>query len=333
MSSAFTYRFHTAILAVNRQIHEEASETLRSNKFILISPVWPGLSIFKHQIGLPIVMENQTHGAAFKSHALRVHLQASSSSLRYAGMENAKPASFLMVSHELQSLCFLFKYLYTACETSAQQVTHRGGNQASNLHLSKKPYAKLANPTLKIFVQDEAMSSKSIKSLLEPFRTVSFGMQNVKVLDIGNELQGYAQDLKHKMAPRSVWTKAQAWDWFEIIRELKAQGDQYVNVGDLASAEMRYGFVLRFAMGPAIHSVQREAYTPETSKIMKMIDCVILMCAVAENAVQIAREALDATRFRATMTLLGKMVGHFQSLPGKVEDTSDLVKPLQWLML
>lgn len=76
MSSAFTYRFHTAILAINRQIYEEASETLPSNKFVLVSHVWPGLSILKHQIGLPIVMENQTHGAAFKSHALRVHLQA-----------------------------------------------------------------------------------------------------------------------------------------------------------------------------------------------------------------------------------------------------------------
>jgi hypothetical protein len=77
LSSAHTYRFHTSLLTVNRQLHEEASVVLKSNGFVVVSILWPNLPVCKHHLGVPIVTETKTHVARFGMHVLRVHFQAS----------------------------------------------------------------------------------------------------------------------------------------------------------------------------------------------------------------------------------------------------------------
>jgi len=57
-SWAYTFHFDTSVLAVNKQIHKEATKVLRQNTFIVVSDRWPGLAYKKHRYNLPVVTEN-----------------------------------------------------------------------------------------------------------------------------------------------------------------------------------------------------------------------------------------------------------------------------------
>jgi hypothetical protein len=67
--------------------------------------------------------------------------------------------------------------------------------------------------SLKLSIKDHKfvhLDSNSIRALLEPFRTVAFGMQIVKFCNLRQDLIEYAQDMERAMAPRSVWLNALA---------------------------------------------------------------------------------------------------------------------------
>ncbi|KAK4547020.1 hypothetical protein LTR36_001241 [Oleoguttula mirabilis] len=59
MSTAHTYSFHTSILGVNHQIHDEATKVLRKNAFVVVSFEWPGLKESTHMFDVPIVTERK----------------------------------------------------------------------------------------------------------------------------------------------------------------------------------------------------------------------------------------------------------------------------------
>ncbi|KAK6390698.1 hypothetical protein LTR65_005302 [Meristemomyces frigidus] len=72
--NAHTYSFHTSILGVNHQIHDEATKVLRKNAFVVVSFEWPGLKESTHMFDVPIVTERKRLVARFANHSLRVHI-------------------------------------------------------------------------------------------------------------------------------------------------------------------------------------------------------------------------------------------------------------------
>ena len=67
-SVAYTYRFHTNILRVNKQISTEAKGTpYRDNVFVVVSCRWPSFGATMHAYDVPIVKEHLQAAARFEA--------------------------------------------------------------------------------------------------------------------------------------------------------------------------------------------------------------------------------------------------------------------------
>jgi hypothetical protein len=91
-----TYRFEVNVLAVNREIRDEANDVLMKNHFVAVSYRWAQLGYWKHSMDLPIVTENQSHIANFQKHILRVHVKGPN---RFSKGESLE--SFLILAADL----------------------------------------------------------------------------------------------------------------------------------------------------------------------------------------------------------------------------------------
>lgn len=333
MSDAPTYKFHTNILQVNRQIHNEALEILRSNNFVLVSYTWPELSILKHQIGLPVVTEHQGDGAAFQLQALRVHARAASDYAKTTKPKQAKPESFVIVGDEIQTLCFFLKYMHIFHPASARYVVHVGGDRADNVTLVKTPDMGhgVNSSSLKIRINHAAgrqLPSNAIKSLLEPFREISLGAQNAKVSNVPSELSNYAHELEQSMGRRIIWLKARLWDFFNLIRTLKFQGDNSFRRNDLGSAGMQYSCVTRVFERNPFFALDPFLFTGETAELAGTISCVAMVSAITKFAIQIQVLQYDYASASAMVDLIEGATAHYSIVMGSQRDVPDYITQL-----
>ena len=183
---------------------------------------------------MPIVTENRSHVANFEGSVLRAHIEAPRVVL---DEEDVKIESFLMLANDLPKLCVVIKSIQATFPLPVRIVRYTGGDpptffKATGMQVSPP---KKGIPTLKLRIEDQKHcqhSSQSVKTLLEPFRAVPFGMQNVKLLNIPEDSKAYAQDLKDHISPWTVWLIAVAWNYLELVRELKQQSDSLVVAGN-----------------------------------------------------------------------------------------------------
>lgn len=315
-SSAHTFKFQTNIVATNQQIHEETSPVLKSNNFIVVSYRWPDLAKIKHHLGVPIVTESHSHVARFKKHALRVHLHSPPDT---KGRGSLSVESFLMVAQDLPSLSIFIRYLYTLIPSPAARIAYSANEPACNYtHLQPPNVSIKSVPTLKIRLEidKEMQIGRNIEqTLLELFRTVVYGLQKINVQNICEDLTEYSLDLTTNMGPRTIWITALAWEFYELVRDIKRQADDLVRAGNFTQAKARYHAILLWSTACEIFHLERSMYNADVVWIVSRIDAMVVSSAFCENALNIADESFKADEAWGIAQLASNNLNHAMDMP------------------
>ncbi|KAI7214714.1 hypothetical protein KC343_g3378 [Hortaea werneckii] len=240
-SAAHTYRFHVNILAVNKQIRQEATEELlRRNTFVLISWKWDGLGALLHQFDLPIIADNQKAVAKFKMHALRLHLSFTT--------EKGQIKSLLMLHSDLEVFCRAVRYLGAVLDWPAHFVVKHSKPTGDWFGV----YTNHHYPAfvMKIQLNDvdgesEAENIEKKAKLLAPLVDLRIAGQKLKLLrphvgETQSEFAKIVDDLTKLAAPSLVWVKLAAWDLLDISLDRMAAANELCGKGEYDRALMHY---------------------------------------------------------------------------------------------
>jgi hypothetical protein len=190
-------------------------------------------------------------------------------------------------------------------------------------------------PTLKVRIEtgnDGSPNSGAIKGLLEPFRTVAYGLQKVQVLNTGSnpELKEYVGDLTKAMSPRCIWTNALVWNYLEIMRALKTEADELVNAGHLQQARIRYFDVTYWYGDGALAWLQPAAYTPEVAEVVAMLYRIVIMCAIIINAIYIRWQIFNSKDYTDVLKWISTAMKHMAIIPGRQRLPDSLTVAISW---
>ena len=291
-------------------MYDETTQIVKSNPFITVSARWPAFAAMVHDMGIPIVTENQSRVARFKHSVLRVHFQKPA----YAHKaQETRLQSFVMIADELSRLCTLIRYLHTGIPSPADHIRYARGNPPDDCRISSRNNPANSEPSLKFRVerrQHGELKSPSIKALLEPFRAAAFGLQIVRFLNIPPDLNEYAQDLKQAMSPRCVWFNAQAWHYLELVGEVKRQADALVVAGDTTRACRTYHHACMLWQVCPIFTLKKDMYTEEVASVVVQINIVLIKCAMIVNLIQVKHEVIEVTASKARLSLVEGIASH-----------------------
>lgn len=226
VKEALTYRFHTAILATNRRISEEAQEVLfRQNTFIVVSTNWSFLAPFMKFEGVAMI---SNHGVkTITQHHLSVIVDITGiQSLQRTLVDEMD--SFLIVAEDLP---LFTRYL------GMMNLVHGATSGGFRVKLEVRA-TKLGNrrPALQ-------------KRLLEPFKDVR-GAYLTATLE-GEVDPAYRAEVLRAMLPRiphgqNGKVQADRWHMYRLAKMFKIEGDEAFKAGDLRRALDRYSRMLRF---------------------------------------------------------------------------------------
>ncbi|RMX84638.1 hypothetical protein D0869_04436 [Hortaea werneckii] len=245
LSAAHTYRFHVNILAVNKQINEEAAkELLLRNTFVVVSWRWEELGETLNGFDIPIITENQTAVAKFKNHSFRLHLDCPG--------ERGPVRSLLMLHSDLNAFCRTIRFLGAIVEGPAHFVLQKSESAGGSFGA----YSNNCSPAFRTMIrfnrvdansEEEAVNKKG--ELLAPLAELHVAGQKLVVLDpeareAQSDFTKIVDDLTKLAAPSLVWVRVAAWDLLDISLGLMADGNKLCREGDYRRALRHYSSVI-----------------------------------------------------------------------------------------
>ena len=213
------------------------------NTFVVISFQWKGLEVTKHSMNTPIVTENRTHVARFRSHSLRIHITAPEGDARETPV-----LSFLMLAVDLPQLCDFLQLLFFTRRPPCKIAVRLQPDSNLKWLLLHDPEA-LPGSRIRTQLQLRAPHGNSMSvacgdSLLRPFKTLVMGDQQVTIKDpTGHTLSGF-QGLQNLMGPQVVWLAPIAWRMFEITCKMKVDADALMDLNLLQLAAQKYTAII-----------------------------------------------------------------------------------------
>jgi hypothetical protein len=245
-NNAHTYRFETAILAVNHQIHDEATELLVSNNFVVISFEWAGLGLIKHVQDVPLVTENQKAVSKFTMHHLRVHIKANSKDL-----SQVPTHSFLMVASDLPCFCRTMQWEFFHMRAKGRAVIQRIEEDPKNGYMSFEYDEGYNGRAVSTKIQLRSIPAKPMSAalqatLLKPFENMTILTQNVKLMDLASHDLSVTV-LQKRMSPKVVFVKPMVWRALELAQDLKRMGEEMILRNLSTRAYLKYQALI-FAM-------------------------------------------------------------------------------------
>lgn len=251
-----SYKFETAILAVNREIHGEAEEYLyKNNIFIVASLAWPGFATgeFGGMLWVPLV--NAKNVAKMKHYTLRLHFTPSRD-VRNPMPDNragdkAHMETFLLLEKDFHAFCNTMRYhvgflsgftIAIADEGPDGSVVAGFGGTIPDRYKAIKP----AN--MKIQLRDTPFRTTDAAfqgRLMDVLGKISCASMRVSVTgDLRVADPGYIRHLKGVMGPVLLSRHAAMWANFEILRDAKYVADEAARSGELQVAASLYAEVL-----------------------------------------------------------------------------------------
>ena len=278
-SASDTYRFHTTILLVNREIYKEAIQTLRTNNFIVVSHEWELLTCLKHRLSVPIVTENKDHVARYKLHDARVHINAPSTSI----FKSKQPAAFLMLSHDLPTFTRMISRVLCTTPTLATLITHLDRTPPHSF-VSTPPNNHARNAiNVKIQFQPTIVDNhQACKDMLEPFRATFLAGDKFKVLNAAAPLKDYTENLTKTVQSKTAWNIGIAWHIIDMLKALKAQADCLTRAGDLQRASTLYTSIWSPHRGCPILNLDPKLYQSDLGPAVARICCVMMDAAMTD---------------------------------------------------
>ncbi|KAL8936684.1 MAG: hypothetical protein Q9211_004060 [Gyalolechia sp. 1 TL-2023] len=244
------YEFHTAILSVNKRIHQIAHAILyQENRFIVVSSDWDLIipSMVMHQVSLVVFKRN--HVASFEQHVTRLHLAFASKYFKDRKEQFPDCKTFIMLHNDLPDLVRM-------------------------LHILDLCYGGIKCPfglTLRVDPSIPGTSDLSFqKELLEPFRRLTSPGLNVKIL--GCVDTGYAQGLVADMTYPIRWARVVVWQLYSIMVSIIKAAEEASRLG--------YDYTTAFAIYEECKRVWSRARTNNTQLLYVEDSGFYTSCAV-----------------------------------------------------
>ncbi|KAK3715082.1 hypothetical protein LTR37_007292 [Vermiconidia calcicola] len=333
-SSANTYRFHPSILAVNREMHEEAKQVLLSNHFIVVSHIWPEMAEYKHWLGVTIVTENQAHIAKFRHHVVRFPAQARPGSL---GHEKQCVQSFLMVASNIAEFCRLMQWFHYQGVSRAQLLTRFHDMRPHGYYLHAQSVDMPAKPPfLKVQFQDrELMEQKPdvARGLVSPLRQVVAGLQIVKIINAPKLIQPFVQSVICTMSPKTIWTVALAWDMVETLINMKQKAEALLMSGKLEKALVWYNSISQLYDSCNILHLEQRAYESDPGSAVAALFHLMLTAAIMHGFVSLRLRNMTWTEADGLTGKIYHIKDHGGRLPFPVRAAVACLEPeAAWLI-
>ncbi|KAI7089032.1 hypothetical protein KC356_g2721 [Hortaea werneckii] len=231
-----SYKFHTNILAVNRQIRKEATEVLRSNDFVRVTTNWS----LDEDLKVPLVCDLAHRNHHFEH--LRIEYKLHVKSLTISHDQERK---LVVVRFGLIKLCrFLQLYLLT-CPSFVPVVVYGTGSKDNRRRQVQIPLDKFSKYDSLIIYHgrvDKPLPESTKRHLLKPFQNLIIGGQSMEINMMLPEHE--VASFKLFVAPPVTNTLPMTWRLFELAREMKAAADQRVSFFpefDMESAKVQLG--------------------------------------------------------------------------------------------
>lgn len=256
------YRFHTNILAVNKNIYKESQEYLyKNNTFVVASAEWhldgfpPGESLLTSNFWTPVV--TGTHAAKMRHHSLRLHVtqgeNAESRLLESTGSRKKAPIrSCVILANDLEALCTTLR-CYVLLHPGFAILIEDGpfprglevvGVTGHDGKIDKSSRVKIQFRDTPFRPRDANMQSKMFSSL----RQIVCGGLRVTFDGALPEHVDRVQRTKDAMGPILVSRHACHWKIFEVMCKAKQLADNAVSVGELQLASRMYLAIMGDAM-------------------------------------------------------------------------------------
>ena len=247
------YKFETAILTVNREIHDEAEEYLyKNNVFIVASFEWPRFATgpFGGMAWVPIV--NAKKVSRMKHHTMRLHftptLDVRTSTPGYRAGGKIPIQSFLILKEDFHTFCntmryhvgFLPGFAIVIADQGPPLVTGMGGIMP-NSHKAVTP------ASIKVQLRDTPFRTPDDvfqRDLLDKISKISCASMRVSVTgDLRIQDTDYIHRLKEAMGPVLLSKQAAMWANYEIPCDAKYVADKTAHSGELKLASTLYASI------------------------------------------------------------------------------------------
>ncbi|GAB7353367.1 hypothetical protein MBLNU459_g3849t1 [Dothideomycetes sp. NU459] len=248
MSTAHSYRFCTNLLAVNKQIREEASEILyKENTFVMVTTISPEFETDRHVTDIPIVSARCV--GSLTEHSMRIHftwetppmLRIRESKEEDTSWLDRDYRGYILLLQDLPRLCALLQFNY--CLTPQNQLVMLPvPGQGATILLPLHENVQMAR--LRVVLRStryKVMTQALQDNLLRPLRNVVAPCQDV-VITGGSE--DSIKSTIAAMTPRLIWASAVLWDLYTTTRLFKDHADALVRSGQFMEAAERYSFLV-----------------------------------------------------------------------------------------
>ena len=199
-----------------------------------------------------------------------------------------------MVGRDLRSLCTFLRWVLHATRTPAKFISQ--GGAAHEARISESELSSKFAPAIRIKFQDKSLielKPQLASSFLKPFMMVIIGLQDVKVLNAGDNLALYVQDMVKTMAPRSIWTNAMAWHVLETLNVAKQTADRLVREGNYLHASVMYQNVWTIHAKCPLFYLEASAYDSETCGTLSILYILMMNSIISDGFITITRNDAD----------------------------------------
>ena len=220
------YTFHVGILAVNKEISEEATKILRSNNFIKVSANWLYLVSQSRMHGIPLVY-GATGGSAHFGHAcldIRVSIPESRKDLI---------TTLVVLEPDLPACCDMFQWITMTRKYPSPVVLKNGEIDVRPALIGWPPALEGGYSTEATFSCGKRLGLEARLRMLQSLGQLVIGRQEVRL----HGVQGPAvEQLQGKMGPRVVYAVPLAYRILDIVTRMRQVAGELQCSGDTKRA-------------------------------------------------------------------------------------------------
>jgi hypothetical protein len=245
------YHFHTNILAVNQEIHNESKELLyKRNIFVVISYQWPQLNIGRGGLACIPIVSNK-HIATMTLHSVRIHVSQTKATKNNTFTE-APRHSFLLLAKDLEAFrcamhapaaCAAGPYVWVAARPSSEPLI--GTTNIDDHGIPHKPtqllcefkdtkYRSMDSPT-----QHDILGP--ISSIISPSQRVVFtgSIHNIEEVELARRI----------MSPTLLCSRAHWWSDIQNLTVVKTIADASIEHDDPSLVLHQYTIIQHVLAG------------------------------------------------------------------------------------
>ncbi|KAF2207806.1 hypothetical protein CERZMDRAFT_102072 [Cercospora zeae-maydis SCOH1-5] len=142
-SEPHKYKFHTAVMAVNKHFYADASKVFHEkNDFVKVTIDWTKVQLDQDKMAeIPVITRKKRHVKRFKPHACHIAFRCAQ-----LGKKTKRAVSFVMLAQDLPSVVHMLRWLTFSLPWDSKAEDDRGDSQV--WHYAHSPRGKFEISTM-----------------------------------------------------------------------------------------------------------------------------------------------------------------------------------------